>query len=266
MSSNLSSLNFFSPWHLKLGEGEISPKRLKLLQAIDATGSISQAAKEVGMTYKAAWDAVDLMNNLAGEPIVARQQGGKGGGGAQLTAKGLEIVAMHERLVALQAKWQADLADVQTDLFPLYRRLKMQTSARNTFYGQIQSIKTGAVNAEVILSLQGGDQLVATVTRESVEQMHLAPGKSAWALVKASWVLLAEPGVGEKTSARNCLCGKVSRITQGSVNVEVVLELPGGTHLAAIITHESEDTLAIQEGQPLCALFKAGHVLLGVDE
>ena len=86
---------FFAPWHVRLGTGEISPRRLFLLQAIDATGSISQAAKQVGITYKAAWDAVDAMNNLAGQPLVVSQHGGKGGGGAHLTHAGIRHPGAH---------------------------------------------------------------------------------------------------------------------------------------------------------------------------
>src|SRR3546814_9280885 len=61
--------------------------RIDLLTQIDATGSISAAARAVGMSYKGAWDAIDAMNNLAGEPLVLRATGGKGGGGARLTER-----------------------------------------------------------------------------------------------------------------------------------------------------------------------------------
>ena len=52
--------------------------RIDLLAQIDATGSITAAARAVGMSYKGAWDAIDAMNNLAGEPLVLRAAGGKG--------------------------------------------------------------------------------------------------------------------------------------------------------------------------------------------
>lgn len=264
LSTDLKA-TFFAPWHLRLGEGEVSPRRLSLLQAIDATGSISQAAKHIGITYKAAWDAVDAMNNLAGQALVTSQHGGKGGGGAHLTHAGMQIVLMHERLSAMQAMWAAALTGVDADVLPMLRRLSMQTSARNAFIGHVKAIKKGSVNAEVILSLQGDDELVATVTNDSIERMQLAIGVQAWGLVKASWVILASEDEGCKTSARNRLCGRVSRITYGPVNTEVTLELDGGSVLAAVVTHDSVGNLGISEGQRLCALIKASHVLLGVD-
>ncbi|MFP4834589.1 winged helix-turn-helix domain-containing protein, partial [Paraburkholderia sp. BR10879] len=66
--------------------------RIALLEAIHATGSITGAAKAVGMSYKGAWDAVDVMNNLAGEALVVRATGGKGGGGTTLTPRALRLV------------------------------------------------------------------------------------------------------------------------------------------------------------------------------
>src|SRR5262245_66192052 len=66
--------------------------RVALLASIADYGSITQAAKAVGVSYKAAWDAIDTMNNLAGEPLVERLAGGKGGGGTRLTQRGLQLV------------------------------------------------------------------------------------------------------------------------------------------------------------------------------
>ncbi|HRJ61773.1 MAG TPA: LysR family transcriptional regulator, partial [Azospirillaceae bacterium] len=55
--------------------------RVRLLEAVGREGSISAAARAVGLSYKAAWDAVDAMNNLFGRPLVGAQTGGRKGGG-----------------------------------------------------------------------------------------------------------------------------------------------------------------------------------------
>ncbi|MFT4240886.1 MAG: LysR family transcriptional regulator, partial [Acidovorax sp.] len=67
---------------------ELTDKRIAILRQIAEGGSISQAARAVGVSYKAAWQAVDTLTNLAGAPLVARAVGGAGGGGAQLTEAG----------------------------------------------------------------------------------------------------------------------------------------------------------------------------------
>ena len=66
--------------------------RIGLLAQIAESGSISKAAKAIGMSYKAAWDAIDIMNNLAGQPLVERTVGGKGGGGTRLTQRGQQLI------------------------------------------------------------------------------------------------------------------------------------------------------------------------------
>jgi molybdate transport system regulatory protein len=140
----------------------------------------------------------------------------------------------------------------------------MQTSARNHLKGRVHAVHDGAVNTEVVLDLGGGHHLVAIVTKESAHRLGLTAGKTAWALVKASWPILVK-GAAPATSARNALCGTVKAITTGAVNTEVVLGLPGGTDLVVMITTGSEKTLGLKVGDSACALIKATHVILGVD-
>ena len=70
-----------------LGEGNV-----KLLKAIDKTGSLSKAAKSIGMSYKKAWSLVDAVNKRAKKPVTINSIGGKGGGGAKLTPYGKDLI------------------------------------------------------------------------------------------------------------------------------------------------------------------------------
>ena len=257
---------FVAPFALTTADGEISPKRLALLTAIGETGSISAAARVIGITYKAAWDAVDIMNNLAGEPLVSAQHGGRGGGGATLTPAGLQVVRDLASLQMLQAQLMAQLkaaGNLDTSL-ALLRKLSMKSSARNILSGTVESVQEGGVNAEVSLRLSGGESLHAVITRESVQDLELSPGRDVQALIKASWVILAAVDDGLRTSARNRLCGEIQRITPGGVNAEVVIQFSGGNTLAAIITQQSLLELGLKTGDQVCALIKASHVILGV--
>ena len=67
----------------------------------------------------------------------------------------------------------------------------MKTSARNMIKGKVKEVKKGAVNSIVILELSGGDEVVSVITNESVERLGLAPGKQAYAMIKASNVMIA---------------------------------------------------------------------------
>ena len=67
----------------------------------------------------------------------------------------------------------------------------MKLSARNILKGKVTKITPGAVNSEVILELPGGTQVVSIITKESAENLGLAIGKTAYAVVKASSVMIA---------------------------------------------------------------------------
>lgn len=249
------------------GQGPLEDRRIRLLEQIGATGSISQAAKAMGMSYRAAWNAVDALRNLAGEALLVTQSGGSAGGGTRLTAAGERLVRTHRVVHEHQRRFliglQAQLE--QTDTYQLIRRLAVKTSARNQFFGTVTGIRVGAVNAEVTITLNDHDRLVAMITMESLSELQLAPGSEVWALVKAPSVLLTTLDPGIRLSARNRLCGTVARITRGSVNADVVIDLPGGTAVSAIITNDSLDNLGLAVGGPACAVFKAGSVILGVN-
>ncbi|MBK4989525.1 MULTISPECIES: TOBE domain-containing protein [Pseudomonas] len=139
----------------------------------------------------------------------------------------------------------------------------MKVSARNTFEGKVSSVQPGAVNAEVELTLAGGEKLVAVVTMTSLHNLNINVGKQAVALVKAPWVVLLTDAAGYKLSARNALEGEVVRVGDGAVNAEVVLKLSGGTEVYAIVTREAVQELGLAPGVKATALIKASHIILG---
>jgi molybdate transport system regulatory protein len=250
--------------------GFLGDKRICLLEAIDKSGSISQAAKAVPMSYKAAWDAVDDMNNVAPEPLVNRSAGGRHGGGTELTTFARRLIAFYraleqesqralEKLTAnLAQNGVQDVADFRQAL----RRMSMKTSARNQFAGPVTAVKEGVVDTEVTVSLAPGLDLVAIVTRESAENLGLVVGRDVLAFVKASSILLMA-GEDGRISARNRFTGIVTQLHLGPVNAEVTLAMPGERHvITAVVTEDSVKRLGLEVGQPLTAVFKASSVFL----
>jgi molybdate transport system regulatory protein len=241
--------------------------RIRLLEAIGQHGSITQAAKAVPLSYKAAWDAVDAMNNLAEQPLVERSAGGRHGGGTQLTDYGRRLIALYR---TMEAAYQETLDRLSENLGEggdalqfraLLRRMAMKTSARNQFVGRISALREGAVNFEVCLRLDERNEISAMITRESAENLGLAIGREVHAFVKAQSVILMTDA-NARTSARNHLWGTVTRIHDGAVNAEVTLTLPGGRNVTAIVTGDSVAELALREGLAACAIFKASSVIL----
>ena len=140
----------------------------------------------------------------------------------------------------------------------------MLTSARNQFAGKIAAIRAGAVNDEIELALPGGDVITAIITSQSTASLGLKVGGEAFAIVKAPWVILADPDSGIRLSTRNRLEGAVSSVTKGAVNAEVEILLQGGDKLVAIVTLESAKALGLAAGKTISAFFKASHVIVGV--
>lgn len=254
-------------WMTVGGENLGGQGRVGLLRAIAEHGSITQAAKAIGMSYKGAWDAVDVMNNLAGAPLVERAAGGRGGGSTRLTPRGLQLVERFAKIDETHGRFVQLLSDEAIDLatdFNLMRLLNMKISARNQLLGTVSSHKIGAVNDEVELTLAGGARIVAIVTRESAELLGLKVGATAFALVKAPSVIIATDLDGARLSARNQLKGTISAVTPGAVNAEVVLDVGGGVSIAAIVTQSSLHALGLAPGDSATALFKASSVIVGV--
>lgn len=240
---------------------------LELLERIDATGSISSAATAMGMSYKAAWEAVEAINNLSEQPLFERKAGGQHGGGTTLTTYGRRVVGAYRRLDQEREQVLKQLAKVMGDFdeyYQLIRGFDMKTSARNQFLGTVASLKVGLINAEVVLDIGGGQKLVTVITNESVKHLGLKIGSEAYALIKAPWVIVTT-SEEFKTSARNELHGMVVRCQEGAVNGEVIIELPGGKSVAAIVTNDSIKSLGIKEGVKAAALIKSSHVILAVN-
>lgn len=249
------------------GKGVAGDRRVALLEEIHKLGSITHAAKAVGLSYKGAWDAVEEMNNLSGTPLLERCAGGKGGGFTRLTERGVQLLGNfrliqreHQRFLA---RLNAQAGGLHTD-YLLLESMTMKTSARNQFAGQITALRAGAVNDEIELEVIGGLKIAATITHESRVDLDLAVGKRATALIKASSVMIVTEAGEARFSARNQLKGEVARVIPGAVNTEVVITLPGGGAVAAIVTNESAQSLELVAGKAAIAMFKVSSVILAV--
>lgn len=241
-------------------------ERIAMVEAVAELGSISAAAKKLGLSYKGAWDVVQALNNLFDSPLIEAAPGGRSGGAAVVTARGRAVVTAFRRveqeLGAALAKLDASLSgQPATDLF---WSLGMRTSARNALRGTVSDVTPGAVNGEVTLSLGDGVTITAILTRRSIEDLALTVGKPAIALIKAGFIVLAK-GDNLRTSARNQIEGVVTSRDDGAVNSEVGLDIGGGKTLVATVTLESAQALELAVGDKVTALVKAPHVILAVE-
>src|SRR5690554_6902311 len=221
--------------------------RILLLSKIAELGSISQAAKSMKMSYKAAWEAVNHMNNLAGEPLLHRVTGGKGGGSTTLTERGQQLISNFKRVEQVHQRFVQELSqetgNVLDDLFVL-KRLSMQTSARNQFFGTVTAVTQGATNDSVEVAIAGGQTITATVTSESTRELSLQEGSEVFVLIQASSIILLNDAGEARFSARNHLLGQVLRVQQGAVNTEVIMKVADST-LVVMVTNDSAEHLEL---------------------
>jgi molybdate transport system regulatory protein len=256
-----------SLWFNRAESKFLGGDRIALLEKVDELGSITQAAKAVGISYKTAWEMVNQINNLAAAPLVDRATGGKGGGGASLTTAGREVIEQFRIVQEEHRKFLKNLDQRLGDaasLCQFLRRISMKVSARNLFNGTVASISKGAVNAEVTLALKGDTTITAVVTNGAIDNLGLKEGMAAYAIVKASSVVIGTDLAGAKLSTRNLLTGTIAKLVEGPVSCEVDLELPGGNTISAVITDGSAKQLGLKVGSSATALFKASSVILGV--
>ena len=221
----------------------ISDKRLEVLRRVGQSGSISQAAREVGISYKAAWQAIDTLTNLSGAALVNRTVGGSGGGGASLTPQGLALLGLAD---ALAASRQQVLA-TYTGGAQLAVGFGLRTSMRNQLHATVlrcEAVSPTDPLVRVDAQTAGGAVLTASLTHESADLLGLKAGLPVLILCKATAVRITGGVMAAETLAApsqsrdvSLLAGVVDRVTAGEGRDEVVMALPGGGQWVGFTAH-----------------------------
>ena len=251
---------------LRFGDSEaLAASSIALLERIEASGSMTQAARDCAISYRTAWQTIERLQNRSASPLVERSVGGAHGGGTQLTAAGRKMIAMyraaedeHRRFVALLGEGLAEYERYSR----LIRRWFMKTSVRNQLHGAVQVVSKGAVNTEVVIAIGGADRLTAMVTNEGAAEMGLETGKEVMALIRESAVFLCTGEGVPAVSARHRLQGSVLRADEGAVVSGVAVELSGAKVITAMISLDSLAAMGLVPGTPVWVCFKASDVVL----
>jgi len=240
------------------------PRRIALLKQIEQTGSISQGAKNAGISYKSAWDAINEMNTLSEQLLVERATGGKGGGGALITRYGQRLIQLYDLLAQIQQKAFNVLSDDDglplDSLLAAISRFSLQTSARNQWFGTVTARDHHQVQQHVeVLLADGETRLKVALTARSGERLGLDEGKEVLVLLKAPWVNITHDPVQAK-AADNQLRGVISQIDRGDAQCEVLMTLPDGQTLCA--TLPLAQTVGLEEGAEVTAYFNADRAII----
>jgi molybdate transport system regulatory protein len=152
----------------------------------------------------------------------------------------------------------------RAEAFFVDRENRRKTSARNAFFGKIETLRKGDVQAWVEISTPGGYRISAVITHHSVTRLGLRPGALVAAEVKAPWVTVHR-GHEPECTADNVLGGTVERIVRGKVTSEIVARIVDGTEICAIVTEQSLDKLDLRLGERVWTAFNAFAVVLHAD-
>jgi molybdate transport system regulatory protein len=140
-----------------------------------------------------------------------------------------------------------------------------KTSARNTFFGKIQNIAKGDIQARIDLVTFEGFPITTVITNDSVERLGLRQGGLMAAEIKAPWVYLQSSDTEPVCSADNRIKGVLKKITKGKINTECIVRVSDSTELCAIISTRSCRNLNLKAGNDIWALFNCFSVVLHVD-
>jgi len=157
----------------------------KILGAIREEGSISRAAKKLGMSYKYVWDYLSRIERSVGEPVVETFRGGRsGGGGAKLTPFGEYLLKEYTRVENYVG---GVLGDEE-----YWEAVGLKISARNRLKGVVKSVEKGDVVTKIKLEIDLPTTITALISTEAVEDLNINVGDRVEAVIKATEVMIAK--------------------------------------------------------------------------
>ncbi len=226
-------------WLDKDGEVYLGSGRVELLRMIEKHGSMHKAAKEMKMSYKAAWDRVNDMNTKATYPLTEKTTGGKGGGGTVLTAFAHEQIALFERFRELHGEFMnrfAAAGDDAVKLANLMSRSFLSTSARNQIVCTVKEIEIEEPKCTLTLTVDNQTELRATITKKSLADMGIETGSVVYAIIKSSDVLVGhlQHVKTNKVKLSNDLVGEVVKFQSYEDSVELVISVSSDLNIVAV--------------------------------
>lgn len=248
------------------GTARVSLERIALLEAIGELGSISGAARRLRLSYKGAWDAVQALNNLFDIPLVEASPGGRAGGAARLTPRGQAVLQALKRVSDEISATLLKLEGQITDDHPgdLLWSFGMKTSARNALRGTVREVQPEGVSARVVLRVADGLDIIALVTRRSLEELQLASDRPAIALIKASFIRLTG-GPAAPGCPANQFQGRIIGREDDGETCEITLEIAAGKTLIATTELEIAERERLAPGAPVSAFVEPSQVILAVE-
>jgi len=142
---------------------------------------------------------------------------------------------------------------------------RRKTSARNSFFGKISSIKKGDIQAKIEMITLSGNIVTTIITKDSLSRLGLKTGSLITAEVKAPWVILQKSDREPESTAENRFVGHILRINKGETTTEYVVRISDGSELCSIVSTENARMMGFQEDDRVWAIFNSFAVVLHID-
>jgi len=142
---------------------------------------------------------------------------------------------------------------------------RRKTSARNSFFGKIRTIRKGDIQTMVEMITVGGDIITTVITNDSLSRLGLKKGSLITAEVKAPWVILQKSDREPESTAENRFVGHILRINKGETTTEYVVRISDGTELCSIVSTENARLMGFKENDRVWAIFNSFAVVLHID-
>lgn len=153
----------------------------------------------------------------------------------------------------------------KVERFHVERENRRKTSARNSFFGKVDLVRTGGVQATVEILSIDGQRIHSVVTKDSRNRLGLKPGRLVAVEVKAPWVIIYKGERPPECSAENRFQGAVVRVLKGKINSEVIVKISDRTELCSVLTEKSRASMGLEKGDPVWVVFNAAMTVIHVD-
>lgn len=155
------------------------------MHGISEHKSLSKAAEKLGMSFRYLWGQVQEIQKALGAPVVATHKGGKvGGGGADLTKLGQDLLREYKQL-------ETYLHEVLGDA-EYWEMIGLKISARNRLKGKVLSVEKDGITGKVKIELESPAVVTAVITREAIEDLAIKAGDRVEAIIKSTEVMVGK--------------------------------------------------------------------------
>jgi molybdate transport system regulatory protein len=245
--------------------GSLDLHTIKLLESVEQTGSIRQAAKDIGLSYKCAWETLEIANRTFAKALFKTSIGGTTGGGARLTNGGKVLLQLFRQLDEQHQSFLQQLNQGLSDDI-LAQQLLEPLTIKNTFTNQLSgtviNIQPGSASDEVVVQLNGGERIVADLNDGEFEQLELNVGKPVLLLISSLDIGIVIDSDDCRFFSRNSLHCSVIAMKKVSADYCVVLRMIGGDEISIVIPRPSAESIGLRTGMPTRAVFNGSAVVI----